>query len=70
MDSRRHEIFLFGLPRGLEILAKRVKKHQLKGGIPHIDTLVFATIMAVLHYSYQHDVLLVYILAQDSQTNS
>lgn len=50
--GRHHEIFLFGLPRGLEILAKIIKKHYIKRNVPLIETFVFAFTMAVLNYYY------------------
>lgn len=55
IHRRRHEIFLFGLPRGLDILGSVIKR---KNGIsiPYIDALIFALVMAILHFYYQNEV--------------
>jgi hypothetical protein len=50
---RRQEIFLFGLPRGLEIIGILIKKYYFKH-LPNMDWLVFSIIIGVLHYYYQH----------------
>jgi hypothetical protein len=44
------------VPRFFETLVNLIKRKGLIGEIPKGDVIVFAFVLAILHYYYQHDV--------------
>jgi hypothetical protein len=58
--SRRNELALFIIPRAMETIFNLFKKRGYISNLKNGEMMIFALIMGIIHYFYQHEVYINY----------